>query len=70
MEILVIAQVVVSLILIVLILLQQRGTALGSIFGGEGGSFAVRRGVEKKVFWATVVFGFLFLALSVLNLAF
>lgn len=70
MEVLIIAQAVVSLVLIALILFQQRGTALGSIFGGEGGSFATRRGIEKKIFWATIVFGFLFLVLSVLNLAF
>lgn len=70
MEVLIIAQALTSLILVGLILLQQRGTALGSIFGGEGGSFTIRRGIEKKIFWATIVFGFFFLAFSVLNLAF
>ena len=65
-----IAQIVVSVLLIVFILLQQRGTALGSSFGGEGGFYATRRGIQKKIFWATVVFGTLFIILALLNLIF
>jgi len=63
-----IAQVVVAIFLIIFILLQQRGTALGSAFGGEGGFYATRRGVQKKIFWATIVFGVLFVVLALLNL--
>jgi len=63
-------QIIVSGVLIVFILLQQRGTALGSAFGGEGGFYATRRGLQKKIFWATVVLGVLFLALALLNLIF
>ena len=65
-----IAQIVVSVLLIVFILLQQRGTALGSAFGGGGGFYATRRGIQKKIFWATVVFGTLFVILALLNLIF
>jgi len=63
-----IAQLVVSVILIALILLQQRGTALGSAFGQEGGFYGTLRGVQKKIFWATIVMGILFLGLAVANL--
>ena len=64
-----IAQIIVSIFLIVFILLQQRGEALGSAFGGEGGGFyATRRGIQKKIFWATIVFGGLFIILAILNL--
>lgn len=69
-NILILAQAIVSLILIALILLQQRGAALGSIFGGEGGSYGTMRGLEKKFFFATIFFGVLFIALAILNLAF
>lgn len=62
------AQIVVSGILIILILLQQRGTALGSAFGEGGGFYTTRRGLQKKIFWATIVFGILFLVLALLNL--
>ena len=67
--ILLIAQGVVSILLIIFILIQQRGTALGSAFGGEGGSFySTRRGIQKKIFWATIVSGALFIILALLNL--
>jgi len=69
-QILSIAQIIVSILLIVLILFQQRGTALGSAFGGEGGGFyATRRGLQKKIFWATIVLGGAFIALSIFILA-
>jgi len=64
----VIAQIVVSVFLIMLILLQQRGTALGSSFGGEGGFYLKKRGMEKKIYWATVVLGAGFIILALLNL--
>ncbi len=64
------AQIVVSILLIIFILLQQRGTALGSSFGGEGGGFySTRRGLQKKILWATIVLSALFMILAILNLA-
>jgi len=65
-----IAQIIVSIVLIVLILLQQRGASLGSAFGQEGGFYATRRGVQQKIFWATIVFGAAFIILALLNLIF
>ncbi len=65
---LLIAQIIVTLLLMVFILFQQRGTALGSSFGGEGGFYATRRGIQKKIFWLTCVFGALFIILALLNL--
>ncbi len=62
------AQIVISIALIALILLQQRGAALGSAFGQESGFYATRRGIQKKIFAATIVCGVLFLVLALLNL--
>lgn len=63
------AQIIIAVILIILILLQERGTALGSGFGGEGGSFySTRRGMQKWIYWATIASGFLFLFFAVANL--
>ena len=67
-EYLPLAQILVSGLLILFILLQQRGTGLGSIFGREGGFYTTRRGIQKKIFWATVFLGALFLVLALLNL--
>lgn len=64
------AQIIIAILLIVLILLQQRGTALGSAFGQEGGFYATRRGIQKKILIATIVSGILFIALALLNLIF
>ena len=61
-------QIAVSVILVVLVLLQQRGAGLGSIFGGGGEFYASRRGAEKKIFWATIFFGTIFIILALLNL--
>jgi len=65
-----IAQGIIAILLIIFILTQQRGTALGSAFGGgEGGGFySTRRGIQKKIFWATIICGALFIGLALLNL--
>lgn len=63
-----IVQIIVAIILIVSILLQQRGTALGSAFGGEGGFYATRRGIQQKILWVTIIFGALLIILALLNL--
>jgi len=60
-------QVVVGVLLIIFILVQQRGTALGSAFGGEGGFYGTLRGVQKKIFWLTCVFGAAFIILALLS---
>jgi protein translocase SecG subunit len=63
------AQIGVAVLLVSSILLQQRGTALGSSFGGgEGTFFATRRGIQQKLYAATIVLGILFIALSLSNL--
>lgn len=62
------AQIIISSLLIIFILLQQRGSALGSVFGGAGGFYSTRRGLQKKIFWLTCILAVLFLGLAVLNL--
>ena len=41
-------QITISIILIVLIVLQQRGAALGAGFGGGGEVYSTKRGAQKK----------------------
>ena len=64
----IIAQIIISLLLTGAILLQQRGTGIGSAFGGGNLLYASRRGIERLLFWSTVVLAFLFLAAAFLNL--
>lgn len=70
MDFLPIFQILISVVLITLILLQQRGTAMGSAFGQEGGGYATRRGIQKKIFWATIAAGVLFILSALANLLF
>lgn len=63
-----IAQITVAVLLILAVLLQQRGTGLGSAFGGESNVFRSRRGPEKFLFISTIVLAILFGAIAILNL--
>jgi len=62
------SQIIVSVVLIVLIALQQRGTALGAGFGGGGEVYSTKRGAQKKIYYATVAVATIFLVLGVLNI--
>jgi len=63
-----IAQVVISILLIVAILLQNRGTGLGSAFGGSGGVYLTKRGLEKKLFIVTIILAVAFFSISFLGI--
>lgn len=59
-------QIVLSVLLMVGILLQQRGTGLSSTFGGSGMEYSTKRGAEKVIFYATIVIAVLFLASAII----
>lgn len=48
-------QAVAAVLLIVAILLQQRGSGLSTVFGGEGGFYRTKRGIEKFLFFGTII---------------
>ena len=60
-------QLGVSLLLIVAILLQQKGTGLSAAFGGSGGFYRTKRGFERTLFIATIVLAVLFLGIGLAN---
>lgn len=65
-----IVQVILSLLLVVAIILQQRGSEAGIAFGGGGESFRSKRGLERFLFYATIILAVLFAANSILTLVF
>ena len=66
---LIIGQIVISIILIALILVQERSSGLSGIFGGQGSTpYQTRRGLEKFIYWGTVGAAVIFVALAILNL--
>lgn len=58
------AQILLSILLIVAILLQSQGGGFGATWQGGGETYHTRRGLEKVVFYATIVMVGLFIALS------
>ncbi len=59
-----IAQLIVSVLLIVSILLQSRGASLSGVFGGSNAVFRTKRGIEKSLFAATIVLAAIFFGLA------
>ena len=61
-----IIQIIVSILLIVVILLQPKGGGLGSAFVSS--YTRTRRGAEKFMFQFTIVLAVLFVSLSIANI--
>jgi protein translocase SecG subunit len=63
-------QIALSVLLVAAVLLQQRGSGLGSAFGGDSNIFRTKRGVEKMLSYATVGIAILFFVNAVLMMLF
>jgi len=55
-----------AVLMLIAILLQQRGATLGAGFGSSGELYTTRRGVDKNLFEVTVVLAVIFV-LSILT---
>jgi protein translocase SecG subunit len=60
-------QIIISLALIGLVLLQAKGTGLGSRFGQQDSSFLSKRGIDLLVFRITIVISAIFLISSIIQ---
>jgi preprotein translocase subunit SecG len=61
-----IALILTSIALVISIILQSKGAGLGGLTGADtGGVFTARRGIEKTLFWVTIVFSALFFVLAI-----
>lgn len=63
-----VAQIVLSVALILAILVQVHGGGLGGIFGQADTVFRTRRGVEKTLFQLTIVLIVLFIIVAIITL--
>ena len=59
-----IGQIIIAITLIVLVLMQVRGTGFGAALGGQDYSFRTRRGVARSLHRMTILTVVLFLAVS------
>ena len=58
-------QSVIAVLIIISVLLQTQGGGLGSAFGGGGDNYHTRRGLEKVLFYATIILIVLFAIVSI-----
>ncbi|MFO7807435.1 MAG: preprotein translocase subunit SecG [Candidatus Moraniibacteriota bacterium] len=61
-------QLIISFLLALSVLLQNRGSGLSATFGGGFSGFHTKRGLEKFLFWASAVLGSLFIINSLISL--
>lgn len=61
-------EIIISALLILSVILQSRGSQAGMAFGGSGETYRSKRGVEKLLFYATIILGVLFASVSILSL--
>lgn len=50
------------------ILLQQKGSGLGAAFGGSSNIYSTKRGVDKVLFYFTIVISVVFFGVSLARL--
>ena len=61
-----IALIITSVTLIISVILQSKGAGLGGLTGSDtGGVYTARRGVERTLFWVTIVLSVIFFALAI-----
>jgi protein translocase SecG subunit len=64
-----ILEIILSVAIITLILLQERTSGMSGLLGGDGGGFyQARRGVEKIIFYVTIALIIIFIALALYQL--
>ncbi len=70
MNLITLSQVIVGALVIILILLQESSAGLSGAFGGgdNSGSYHTKRGLEKIIFYVTVLLVLVFTALSLSHL--
>jgi len=62
-----IVQIVISVLLIAVVLFQQKSTTLGGAFGGDSTTFTTKRGPERVLHIATIVLSVIFVGLAIVN---
>ena len=65
-----IVQILVSIILIVVVLLQTRGSGFSATFSSDTSIYRTRRGVERTLFNVTIGLAVLFVLVSIASVIF
>ena len=62
-------QIILGILLILVIIIQQKGSGLGSAFGADLGFYRTKRGAEKILFYVTIVLSTALILSSLIGLA-
>ncbi len=63
------AQILISAVVIVLVLMQVRGTGFGAGLGGQDTGFRTKRGIQRSMHRLTIVVFVVFLSISAWTVA-
>ncbi|MBU1178302.1 preprotein translocase subunit SecG [Patescibacteria group bacterium] len=68
-----VVQIIVSVLLVVAVIIQNKGVGLSQTFGGgggggEGNTYSTKRGAEKIIFVITIILSIIFLGLAFAHL--
>ena len=62
-----VAQIIISIVMIVVILLQSKGAGYSGTFNNDASVFRTRRGIEKTLFQLAIGLAVVFVVISVLS---
>lgn len=63
-----VAMILISVVLMLLILLQSKGSSFSGAFGGDAGSInRTRRGIEKTLFQVTIGAAVIYVVLAIVS---
>lgn len=63
-----IIQIILGILLVLVIIIQQKGSGLGTSFGGDMSFYRTKRGAEKMLFYATIGISLAFIVSSLIGL--
>ncbi|MDP2692549.1 MAG: preprotein translocase subunit SecG [bacterium] len=62
-----IIQIISAIFLIIVVLMQQKGSGLGATFGGSSNVYSSKRGLDKILYKTTIVVSVIFFGVSFLQ---
>lgn len=62
-----VAEIIISIVLVAVLLLQTRGAGFNGTFNSDSSVFRSRRGLEKTLFQLTIVLAVVFAVVSILS---
>lgn len=63
-------QIILAILLVLIIIIQQKGSGLGTSFGGDMSFYRTKRGAEKMLFYGTIAIALAFILFSLIGLVF